>query len=71
MEESWGLQDYSQKGDTVFAVDPVCGLKVDEAHAHHKTGYAGEMFCFCSLDCQKKFEEDPALYIGQPRQKRA
>lgn len=70
MEESWGLEDYSH-GERVFTVDPVCGLKLEEAKAHHKTGYAGEMFYFCSLDCQKKFEEDPGLYIGQPRRKHA
>jgi Cu+-exporting ATPase len=65
MEESWGLEDYSQAGDAVFTIDPVCGAKLDEAKARHKTGYAGETFCFCSPDCQKKFEEAPGAYIGQ------
>jgi Cu+-exporting ATPase len=65
MEESWGLQDYSQVGDAVLTVDPVCGLKLDQAKAHYKTGYAGETFCFCSQDCQKKFEEEPGRFIGQ------
>jgi P-type Cu+ transporter len=66
MEESWGLQDYST-GEATFTLDPVCGLKLDEATAKYKTGYAGEMFYFCSIDCQKKFEEDPGEFIGQRR----
>ncbi len=64
MEESWGLQDYSH-GEPDFSTDPVCGQQLDEAKAHDKTGYAGVMFYFCSVDCQKKFEEDPGFYIGQ------
>jgi Cu+-exporting ATPase len=66
MEESWGGQDYSD-GTATFTKDPVCGMKLDEAKARHRTGYAGEMFYFCSVDCQKKFEEDPGLFIGQRR----
>jgi Cu+-exporting ATPase len=64
MEESYGLQDYSD-GQPIFTLDPVCGTKLDEAKAPHKTGYAGEIYYFCSVDCKTKFEEDPALYIGQ------
>jgi Cu+-exporting ATPase len=70
MEESWGLEDYSD-GEPDFSVDPVCGQKLDEAKAHHKTGYAGVIYHFCSLDCQKKFEEEPGLYIGQEKRKHA
>ncbi|HWB87271.1 MAG TPA: YHS domain-containing protein [Bryobacteraceae bacterium] len=65
MEESWGLQDYSD-GSPVFSVDPVCGEKVDERKGL-KTGYAGDLFYFCSPECQRQFEEDPGSYIGQSR----
>jgi Cu+-exporting ATPase len=64
MEETWGLQDYSD-GAATYTIDPVCGMKLDEAKAEYKTGYAGEMFYFCSVDCQTKFQEDPGKYIGQ------
>jgi Cu+-exporting ATPase len=67
MEESWGLKDYSEAGDTVSTIDPVCGAKLEEAKARYKTGYAGETFCFCCVDCQKKFEEAPGTFIGQRR----
>jgi YHS domain-containing protein len=63
MEESYGLQDYSD-GSAVFSVDPVCGSKVDEAQAAGKTGYAGVTYYFCSTDCKVRFEEDPGLYLG-------
>ena len=65
MEETYGLQDYSD-GSAVYSVDPVCGARVDEEHAPARTGYAGEMYYFCSRDCQVKFEEEPGRYIGQP-----
>ncbi len=65
MEESWGLQDYSDHTAT-FSVDPVCGKEVDEAHAAAKTRYAGQTYYFCSKECQHNFEQAPADYIGQP-----
>jgi len=64
MEESYGLQDYSDNS-TTYSLDPVCGMKVDEDHAAGKTNYAGQTYYFCSRDCQKNFEEAPGIYIGQ------
>ncbi len=64
MEETYGLKDYSD-ASVVRSRDPVCGAAVDEATAPAKTGYAGEMYYFCSLDCQTKFDEDPGLYTGR------
>jgi P-type Cu+ transporter len=64
MEESFGLQDYSDNEPT-YSIDPVCGAKVNEANAVSKHGYAGVMYYFCSTDCRLKFEEDPGKYIGQ------
>jgi Cu+-exporting ATPase len=64
MEESFGLQDYSQ-GEIVRSKDPVCGAIVDEMHSAGKLEYAGEIYYFCSRDCKHRFEEDPAKFIGQ------
>jgi P-type Cu+ transporter len=64
MEESYGLEDYSD-GSEVSSRDPVCGMVVVESRAAGKTGYAGETFYFCSIDCRKRFEEDPGRYIGK------
>ena len=64
MEESWGLQDYSDKEPT-YSIDPVCGAKVDESKAAGKHDYAGVTYYFCSIDCRVKFEDDPGKYMGQ------
>ena len=65
MEETYGLQDYSDHSP-VYSIDPVCGGKVDESKAAGHTGYAGQTYYFCSAECRKKFQEDPGRYIGQP-----
>ena len=64
MEESWGLEDYSDEKKT-YSIDPVCGARIDEADATAKTGFAGEMYYFCSAACQTQFEEDPGKFIGK------
>ncbi len=46
------------------AIDPVCGMRVDPAtakfHSHHQRGD----FHFCSAGCQKKFDAEPARFLG-------
>ena len=65
MEESYGLQDYSD-GQPTFSTDPVCGMKVNEADAPGGKGhYAGELYYFCSNTCRKAFDEDPVRYIAR------
>lgn len=66
MEETWGLQDY-RDNTAVVSVDPVCGMTVDESKAGGKAEYAGQVYFFCSNACQKIFQEDPGIYIGQRR----
>ncbi|MDP3675772.1 MAG: heavy metal translocating P-type ATPase [Novosphingobium sp.] len=46
------------------ASDPVCGMEVDPAIAEHHTAHAGVEHYFCSAGCQRKFESDPAHYVG-------
>lgn len=48
--------------------DPVCGmpLAADKFRSStHRETYHGETFVFCSDKCQKKFEQDPARYVGE------
>lgn len=66
MEESYGLQDYSDD-QPVYSIDPVCGMKIEEGRTEWKTDYAGEKYYFCSVDCRIRFEENPGAYIGQRR----
>jgi YHS domain-containing protein len=46
----------------VMAVDPVCGMQVDEENAAAGLEYEGEAYYFCSRACMKKFEDDPRSY---------
>ena len=50
-----------------MARDLVCGMDVDERTAKIKTVYQGDTYYFCSESCLKKFEADPAKYIGAVR----
>jgi P-type Cu+ transporter len=64
MEETFGLKDYTD-GSAVQSIDPVCGMTVDESQAAGKAQYAGQVYYFCSRECQRDFEEDSGIFIGQ------
>ncbi len=46
-----------------MAIDPVCGMEVNETSAPFKTQYDEKTYYFCSEDCKQEFEEDPEEYI--------
>jgi len=48
-----------------MAKDLVCGKEVDEKTAKFKKWYTGKTYYFCTLECQKKFEQDPKKYIAK------
>jgi Cu+-exporting ATPase len=51
--------------DAHFAIDPVCGMKVD-LHAGKPTyEYRGHTHHFCSAGCHAKFAADPARYLNK------
>jgi YHS domain-containing protein len=60
-----------KKGAIMAAIDPVCTMKVGEGHAAATVEYAGELYFFCSLQCQQEFEEDPAYYVRLQQQEEA
>lgn len=45
------------------ALDPVCGMTVDPATAHHRIEHGGRSFYFCSDRCRTKLAQDPAKYL--------
>lgn len=66
---SAGTRDANQAPDqaAVAMRDPVCGKPLDPNDAKatgHMENYHGEVFNFCSEECQKKFQQDPARYAG-------
>jgi len=46
-----------------MAIDPVCGMRVDEKNAEFQAMFAGKKYFFCSEDCRNEFEENPDEYI--------
>jgi P-type Cu+ transporter len=46
-------------------IDPVCGMTVDPETAAGSSRVGGKTYYFCSIACKKKFNADPAAYIGK------
>lgn len=47
-----------------MAIDPVCGMEVDEKTAVHKSEYKGKRYYFCAPGCKAAFDKDPEKYVG-------
>jgi len=45
-----------------LAIDPICGMTVDEKTAKFTSEYKGKKYYFCAPGCKKKFDADPAKY---------
>ena len=46
------------------AIDPVCGMSVDQANSEHRSVHDGETYYFCSIGCKESFDKDPGKYVG-------
>ncbi len=46
-----------------MAIDPVCGMEVDEATATETTVHNGKKYYFCAKGCRLDFEDDPEKYL--------
>ncbi|HEX6261997.1 MAG TPA: YHS domain-containing protein [Actinomycetota bacterium] len=44
------------------AIDPVCGMTVEESEAAATFEHEGRTYYFCSVDCREEFEENPEDY---------
>ena len=56
----------NQAGDgagMATSIDPVCGMKVDEAQTPHHAEIGEAAFHFCSAGCRTKFLADPHRYL--------
>jgi YHS domain-containing protein len=53
-----------------MAVDPVCGIHVEERISpptdQYTAQYGDQTFYFCSEDCKEVFEESPQQYAQRP-----
>jgi len=48
-----------------MAIDPVCGMQVDERKVVDTSVSAGTTYYFCSAGCKKRFDANPADYVGK------
>lgn len=48
-----------------MAIDPVCGMQVDEKTAKHSGTYQGKTYYFCSAGCKSRFESNPEQYVSK------
>ncbi len=46
-----------------MAIDPVCGMEVDEEKTRFKAEYNGKLYHFCCDMCYKAFLRDPEKYV--------
>src|SRR3954471_257838 len=51
-----------------MAIDPVCGMKVNEEAAKNVSEFAGSKYFFCGAGCKRKFDADPDSYLKAARQ---
>jgi YHS domain-containing protein len=46
------------------AIDPVCGMEVDEKTAAATSEYQGKTYYFCAPGCKAAFDKDPEKYLN-------
>ncbi|HXG79229.1 MAG TPA: heavy metal translocating P-type ATPase [Methyloceanibacter sp.] len=51
--------------DAHFAVDPVCGMRVDTQTGKPSYDYRDHTYHFCSPGCRTKFAADPTRYLAK------
>jgi len=49
-----------------MAIDPVCGMEVDEKSAAATYEYQGETYYFCAPGCKAAFMKEPEKYLDKP-----
>ena len=46
------------------AIDPVCGMSIEEKDAAATSVYEGKTYFFCSPSCKTKFDKDPEVFVS-------
>ena len=50
-------------GGSGYAIDPVCGMQVETAHAPASVHHEGHTIYFCSDHCRERFEASPSRFL--------
>jgi len=51
-----------------MAIDPVCGMEVDEDQAAAQYEYKGKQYYFCAVGCKDKFAQNPEQFVKEEEQ---
>ncbi len=51
----------------IFAIDPVCGMRIETTTAADTREHRGMTYYFCSPWCARKFDGDADAYIAASR----
>jgi Cu2+-exporting ATPase len=49
-----------------MAIDPICGMQVDENQAAGRSEYKEKTYYFCSTHCKTTFDREPEKYAQKP-----
>ncbi len=49
-----------------MAIDPVCGMEVEESKAKWSSIHGGKKYYFCSQMCKDTFDDDPEMFTRNP-----
>ncbi len=44
--------------------DPVCGMELDPGQIEAQSSYQGQEYDFCSEECRRLFDANPAVYAA-------
>ena len=61
--EAGGDEEIVAIADLAIEVDPVCGMALPAEGTMITSEYEGKIYGFCAVQCQEKFEEDPARVL--------
>jgi hypothetical protein len=50
-------------GGSGYAIDPVCGMQVEAAHAPASLDHEGRTISFCSDHCRERFDASPSRFL--------
>lgn len=51
-----------------MALDPVCGMQVDERSAAATSEYQGQTYYFCAPGCKRAFDQNPEEFLKSSEQ---
>jgi YHS domain-containing protein/uncharacterized membrane protein YraQ (UPF0718 family) len=64
--DRYGSEAAAAAGESLPAVDPVCGMRVDPDHPGATADHGGRTYYFCCAGCAQQFQAEPEAYVTGP-----